>query len=366
MAENKNQHFIPKYYFRQFSNDEKTINLIQKENGQVRKKISIKGQCSKKYFYGKNEEDKEITKYESKHKQLLNELNTIDSPVKYDNFMSTDSKVNINILKLCELIIFQRMRTYSKREQILNSDKSMIKEIASHFLQSKEEFNCIDIEMLEIEIERNIVHANLLQKASLATSLIYDLNIYILDNKTDIDFIFSDSPVVFYNKAYYHIKNKGTLGFQSSGLLVFFPISNKKCLLLIDEKEYTGDLLGQKYFEIKNDFDINSINKLQLHHSSQAIYFSDAINDKYIKKLWKQQKNSFVNLNTLQTVNKYNNSILHTYEKQIPYILNLSFLDIKYSGKNQKDTINNRDEKIIAIYKLAVKEHEKLLEEESE
>lgn len=53
MAHNKNQHFVPQFYFRLFSIDKKRIEIFNKTKG-VHKTGSIKGQCSSNYFYSKN------------------------------------------------------------------------------------------------------------------------------------------------------------------------------------------------------------------------------------------------------------------------------------------------------------------------
>ena len=53
MPEYKNQHYVPQFQFRQFSNDGKGIFIY---NLKTKQKIwgSIKNQCSEDYFYSKN------------------------------------------------------------------------------------------------------------------------------------------------------------------------------------------------------------------------------------------------------------------------------------------------------------------------
>lgn len=54
MPHNKNQHFIPKCYFKLFSKNEKTICVFNLKNKRFIEFATIKGQCSKNCFYGKN------------------------------------------------------------------------------------------------------------------------------------------------------------------------------------------------------------------------------------------------------------------------------------------------------------------------
>lgn len=159
----------------------------------------------------------------------------------------------------------------------------------------------------------------------------------------------------FYNRAYKDIKGHGFLGLQSPGLLIFFPISPNTCLLLVDEKKYNGDLIGNNYYEIKNEFDINSINKLQLHHSMNSIYFSDNMSDQYIKKIWKQQKSTFVDLlgcfkkiNSVDSYGNKNGEILQMYEEQVPFDMNLSFLK-SVDLSNERNILNYRNKSLIEM-----------------
>lgn len=54
MAEKTNQHFVPQFYFRFFSNDGKSICMLNRKNGNAVNTAQIEGQASKKYFYGEN------------------------------------------------------------------------------------------------------------------------------------------------------------------------------------------------------------------------------------------------------------------------------------------------------------------------
>src|SRR3546814_11812159 len=65
-----------------------------------------------------------------------------------------------------------------------------------------------------------------------------DLSCILLENNTEIPFIFSDSPVVFLN---YHMSNfseLGIVGTMSKGLVVVFPVDPRYCVLLYDSDAY--------------------------------------------------------------------------------------------------------------------------------
>ena len=55
MADRKNQHFVPQYYFRFFSENARHISAILKKDGRFIENAPIKGQCATDNFYGSKE-----------------------------------------------------------------------------------------------------------------------------------------------------------------------------------------------------------------------------------------------------------------------------------------------------------------------
>lgn len=341
MASKKNQHFLPQYFFKYFSSNKKTINLILRKTGKIIKNASIKGQCSKNNFYGEEKIENLFSKIEGDHSRILRRVLALksfqdfkDYKNDYNQSIQNDIKINPDILTLFQIVLFQRSRTEYEAKKINESFAKMYKEIFFAHLEAKKEVELLQYkETLNISMTETATVLMLVKLAIESTPAILDMGIYILKNKTDTEFIFSDSPVVFYNKAYKGIKGHGVLGLQSPGLLVFFPISPDTCLLLVDEQKYQGALLGNHYFHVINQFDIDNINKLQLHNSLNAIYFSDSLPEKYIKKIWRQQKSSFTDLlgrfHQADSLDQYGNKtgkILHMYEEQITFEMELSFM----------------------------------------
>ena len=363
MANKKNQHFLPQYFFKNFSSNKKTINLIIRGSGKVIKNASIKGQCSKSYFYGTEEIEDLFSIIEGNDSQVLKKIIQIDSLENlqkyinnYDSIKHSNIAINPEMLALFQIILFQRSRTEFAAKQTSTIFSKMIKEIFISYLKAKEETEVLKYaDGIDILMDERETVLMLIKLAFESTPAILDLGIYVLKNKTKREFIFSDSPVVFYNRAYKDIKKHGCLGLQSPGLLIIFPISPNTCLILIDEQKYYGDLIGANYFELKNEFDIDSLNKLQLHHSLNSIYFSDNLSDQYVKRIWKQQRNAFVDLfgrfQNLYPIDQYeqrNSEILHIYQEQIPFEMNLSFLK-SVDLSNERMIKNYRNKELIEM-----------------
>jgi len=340
MANKKNQHFVPQYFFRNFSTDKKRIGVLLRDNGKIIKMAPIKGQCSKNNFYGSIEVEDLFSKIEREHSAILRKILSLKSKKEYIGYYNNSDKenpeININpdILILLQSILFQKSRTELEANKHREMFGNIVKEMLVREMELQGETNIIkykDYFSIDVDMARTVLM--MIKTSAELVDQILDLGIYILKNKTDIKFIFSDSPVIFYNRYYKNVRLHGVLGLQTPGLMIFYPIAHDTCILLLDESVYNGSLMGNHFFEIENEHDITSINKLQLHHSLNAIYYSEDIDLRYIKRLWRQQRSSLkqvgTNFITAPAINHDGISmgdIMHSFEPQIPYMLNLSFL----------------------------------------
>ena len=184
-----------------------------------------------------------------------------------------------------------------------------------------------------------------------ANILLTDLVPAVIINKTDQDFIFSDNPVIFYNLIY-RDPTHSFEGYQSPGLIVFCPISSKKCLLLFDPVYYDIQLNKNKV-EVTNKEDIKAINKLQFHNSCENIYYQsesqksilDQLSKEYFERYTKEK-----DLAQIKEVPKWeggNNSLLVTSKKGIPEKISLSFVKC---GQHKQEVCVVRDAKLKELY----------------
>ena len=65
-----------------------------------------------------------------------------------------------------------------------------------------------------------------------------DLGCLIIKNESEIEFITSDAPVVFFNQWCQDVTERGTKGFIQSGLQIFLPISPRFLVLFYDRSVY--------------------------------------------------------------------------------------------------------------------------------
>ena len=108
MAANKNHHYVPQFYFRQFSQDGKSICVLRRDTGEVMERASIKGQASKAWFYVNAGVEKELGVIEGRSSAAIRELMSVGNPL------------HVQVDHLEELLVhaaIQRYRTQAARDQ---------------------------------------------------------------------------------------------------------------------------------------------------------------------------------------------------------------------------------------------------------
>ena len=283
MAEYKNQHYIPQSYFKLFSGDGRSIYVYNIESKEVKKK-GIKNLCSESYFYSKE------PILEKNNKPLEDEsLEVIRKLVIERDMTKFNSKEYYIILRF---LCFQYART--KKEKIDSEKvcdaiaKSMLKEIARKKLNDPKNAWSRKITMKSFNKylegckiiplgpgSSSIPHLLQMSAALLSPILIIDLKPLLLINKTELDFVFSDAPIILYNAFFYGKEPNRINCLASNGLQILCPLSPKVMLLLYDDKFYNFVGVEKGNLLVTNDSDIDSLNSLQFFSHFENIFFSN-------------------------------------------------------------------------------------------
>jgi len=336
MADKKNQHFVPQFYFKNFSGGKPYINLMSTENGRIISNAGIKGQCARSYFYGPKENEEIISGFEQHVKAILDGFIKIKTDNDFQKLYERDDFTRIYFA-----VLFQRLRTEREVLKVKRSTDEFTIETFKHYLENREgtpdiiKNNMDKINSKNMKIQRPLAYYFALHFDHLYTSTNYliDLGIHVLKNKTSIPFIFGDSPVVFYNQYYREVKKRGVIGLQTPGLMIFFPLSPDTVLLLLDENVYECPWSNNGIYEISEDFDVKHINKLQLHNALKTVYFPESMPHKTILTYWKQEKNNLkppqsgISKDPVYVAGILRKNVMLTMDSQIPYILKLSFIN---------------------------------------
>lgn len=264
MVQGKNQHFVPQFYFKKFSKDQKTICLFNLKNKKFISNATIKGQCSKSYFYSKNTQiETEFSHLEGLGNKLISEV------INNKNFSGLNEEGRQN---LKSHLLFQHGRTEYARQSEEETANALFDLLKPNFLKYAKEKG---LNMTSEEVDKIKIKSN--SKISLFVSMISgillnDLDMVLLENKTQTDFIFSDNPVVFFNSFFNNLP-QGTQGFSSTGLQIYFPLNSKLALFIFDPLFY--DIGKREVIQIRKDRDIHRLNGLQILYCNENLYFEN-------------------------------------------------------------------------------------------
>lgn len=263
MANNKNQHFVPRCHLRPFTQGAEglAISLFNLERKKLISNAPIKNQCSKDYFYGTDEKlENAIQLVESGYSRSLHDL------IQDNRSLSKDNKTVFRIFWL-----FQHLRTEAAAMSAVQMAEATR--------------NMADLPPAEFSL--GIKEAVQIACRTFAGSMheLADLKFCIIKNKTDFPFITSDNPAVLTNR--WQLENKKThglsFGMGSAGMLAILPLTPRLLLL-----GYDGDVYSvpseRGVVEIRSTRDAIAFNRHQFLQCVANVYVHDATHEYALAK----------------------------------------------------------------------------------
>ena len=309
MTEKKRrQHYVPRFYLKFFSwDDRKIINIYNISRKEIIFNAKLAKQCYEDYFYGKD-------------LIIDNSLGTIEdvAPLIIKNIIhnkSTPAPSSTEYQIILLYVLHQYARTKSSAEiynEFINKlGKILIKKSGK---MTDDELDCIQIRYTNPTIKP-------LGDISLASPLAMDLKCKILINETKLNFITSDNPVVFYNKALENIDYGNNVGIAIQGLKIIFPISPKHILLFYDDKIYKVGKKRQLFSYIFKENDVRQFNKLQWLNAHKNIFFDKNM---MLSEITKAAEINIPKRNTEKYfINELEENLLHSYKSDFNIAMNM-------------------------------------------
>ena len=271
MASNKNQHYVPQCYLRQFAADNSVsaINLFNIDREKFINCAPLKNQCSKSYFYGDDLElERALQPIEGRYASIVREITS-------HNYHLTDE--HREFLKFFWQLQHKRTEAASRRSVEMMDGMG---EVAG--LEPKD-FKMEMKEAVQLSM-RNFVQEQF---------VINDLKICLINNKTKIDFITSDDPAVLTNK--WHFLDKRTsgsnFGLGSAGVIIILPITPRILCVGFDPNIYS--IPHKKgWVDVKNEREVHLFNEHQYLNSRANIFYQDKNSENNILASFTQVKNS--------------------------------------------------------------------------
>lgn len=277
-TEKKNQHYIPKFYLRNFSyqGNGNQIGIFNMMNDLYFPTAKLKTQGSKNFFYGTD------GIVENKLADIEGELaRVIKQIVDTKSVPRKGSKDHLYLIYFVLITDFRNPVWIEKvKNRLFETDKRLLE------LDSATEVDKLNPKPTHEEV----VKLSLSMVLEISNYLT-DLDYKILLNDTNKPFLTSDFPIVKYNqflesKKWPHSKT----GYLTVGLQIFVPINSKILLILFDSNIYKIGEKRQTCFLVKNSQDIDAINVLQFVNGFETIFFNEKASEFYVRQLFQKSK----------------------------------------------------------------------------
>ena len=262
MANNKNQHFVPQFHLRRWSQDGRSIHVLHLASGRVIPKSSIKGQCSKAYLYGDDPKLEEaIQQLERAGAEAIRHcIETRQPPGERDT------------VALLTYASFQWGRTPTAGAEL----EAIGTEMARRVLKTPGVIDDPDalrhVDHIRVEYKHPV--QNGMKMAAEVGHCLLDLEPYLVINDSPVGFVTSDVAVTFHNQWCEKAKGVGTRGFVSGGLQLFMPLSPRNALIFVDARVYkVGVRRGPNVVTFTSPADAEMLNQLQIEAAHHNIYF---------------------------------------------------------------------------------------------
>ncbi len=276
-GETKNQHYVPQFYQRNFSNDGKTIGAYVLEKSRYIPKAPIKNQSSGDYFYSDNMKiEKTLGLMEGMANVVIKKI--IESPLER---ISKEEEYTLYVFTM-----LQAGRTIFQVELIKESANLFVRNTLKKIIELKrkygkeEEVADITDEIIDrVELNFNSVGMMALGTQAQLVNTCIDLDYKIIINKTEKSFLASDNPAVIYDVFMERMKQIYALG--SRGLMIYLPLSPFIAVLYYDSKCYKVGDRKKKYVDLISEKDVEELNKLIVAKASNVVYFRPSTYSEY-------------------------------------------------------------------------------------
>ena len=310
-----NQHYVPRFYMNPFSTiinegtrkEKALISFYQFKNMICRDNVPTKSICSEDYFYDKDGHvENKLAEKETLWNKAITKVNNDE----------TLSELEINTIR--EFVVFQIIRT---------------KAMTEHFQEVATTIMTDSVSNGHCELDKNIIRENVKKKVEkditpefgldLAKDTIHvisDLDIAIINNKTEIPFITSDVPIIVINPL-----GISRAGFNTIGEAIFFPVSEFKLVMFYDNRLYV-----KIQEEIHEEDIIHTVNKYQYISADERILSSESnIFATYIENEELNEKRKEFNL-TPKTNTTFDGfgTFIATKSRSIKYYYDISILKL--------------------------------------
>jgi hypothetical protein len=251
MATNKNQHFVPRCYLKQFTDGgaNKAISLYNIDQDRYIQAAPVKNQCSRDYFYGQDHQlEKAIQSVEAQYART-------SAKILAPSYKLLDE--DRDVLKIFWLFQYLRTEAASKRAVQMSASVMAVAQVP------EENFRMQIAEAVQVSM----------QAFASSMGIVSDLKVCLVRNRTNVPFVTSDDPAILTNRWRLHnVRLDGpSFGLSSAGNLLILPISPKVLFFAYDGDIHSFPHTGG-WVDVSKEADIDALNQHQYLNARANIY----------------------------------------------------------------------------------------------
>lgn len=295
MPTQKNQHYVPKFYQRLFSEDDVKIGVFLPKERKKIDSASIKYQASEDYLYTQNTEKPDNTeaalgKIEGEAKQVI-ELLLQDPPIRL--VPEQDYVLYVFVLlqigrTLAQMDVLQKTAN-KMAQQMLMVDKQLHDKNGDNKYEgiTDDIINEVGLKFANLGAFSVFTHAQLIPSC---IDLVHEYKVLV--NHTKVSFTTSDNPACLYNMFLEKV-NQDNAGLGCRGIMFYLPLSPNRAVLFYDSKVYKCGVKRQKAVEIIDEHDVEELNKLTAINSRELFFYNPKKTNLAVLEKMANQKERF-------------------------------------------------------------------------
>lgn len=317
MAEKKRQHYIPRFYMRNFADGNNTFVVYHVLQKKPIGRVPFNSQCYKDYYYGAD----------GLWEKRLGEMEA-GWGATFRAILSEKALSPEDIQMVKQFALYQRQRTLAEAEYRKQERTELIMECGK-LLYAKRGWTFDDVakRTCEERAQNECTPAENIAIVDRLIPLIDDLGVLIITYDTNSELISSDTPVIAINPFY-----PPSIGYACMGLILLFPISRNKLIVLFDSKMYPR-FRNSLYIDSQDEDEVHNVNVLQLISAEKILFSHSGIEfSKFTDTEWKARKANRKE-DTISTLGPEGNKILVSSMRKAIYDCSLSFGQICHRFK---------------------------------
>jgi Protein of unknown function (DUF4238) len=266
MADNKNQHFVPKAHLKPFSvrGEGRAIHLFNLDRAQIFRDAPVKNQCAHDYFYGQDARlERAIQSVEEGYARCVSSLHEPRALID-----------DLHVTMLRRFAYLQHLRTEAAAKR------------SAEFTFALTDVRGADIERPTFKeaVRSGVIIA--MGHYAETMDIVDDLKVRIVRNATSDPFITSDDPAALANR--WHQQDERALhqsfGIVSAGTVLFLPLSPTMLAVLYDGDVYTAEN-SRGWIDVYNPKDIAACNYQQVLNCAANLYFGGVDATDYVRSM---------------------------------------------------------------------------------